>query len=81
MSPPKSLTNALVVYIFCRNTHEIVIDSHMSSPNESGIGAMRCYYYFIVFDDVIPDSDVLIQYGLRIYNRGDEKLVNHASLA
>jgi hypothetical protein len=34
-----------------------------------------------VFDDIIPDSEVLIQYGLRKYNRGDEKLVNHTSRA
>jgi hypothetical protein len=36
---------------------------------------------FIAFDDVIPDGDILIQYGLRIYNRSDEKLVNHTSRA
>ena len=31
----------------------------------------------IVFDDIIPDGDILIQYGLRIYNCSDEKLVNN----
>ena len=33
----------------------------------------------IVFEDIIPDSDIQIQYGLRIYNRSDEKLVNQTS--
>ena len=28
---------------------------------------------FIAFDDTIFDGDVLIQYGLRIYNRSDDR--------